>query len=574
MSELAAIQIEDLTRHFVVGRPAGRLRREKRRRRAVDGISFTVERGRVRRLHRRERRRQVHDDQDAHRHPGADRRPRAGRAAWTRCGSARAGPADRRGVRPAQPAVVGPAAGRLVRAAGRDPPAAGAERAPRGWTSCVELLDLGAVPGHSGPAAVARPADARRAGGGAAALAPSCSCWTSRRSGSTSSARRRCGRSWPPSGAEHGTTMLLTTHDLADIERLSDRVLVVDGGQVVHTGMLSGLAAGPAWSGCSPSSSPRRPTAPRRAGDQAAVGGGGRAAPAPRRHRLGRGCGRRRVGPDRAARPHHRRAGHRGRRRPPLPPRRRRPIVHSGLGRGRRWSGLLQELGAFASRPARPRRRRGRDGRRGRGRRRPARTPPSAPSAMSSLVLQQRQQPQTSDRPDCASPSTSPSRRCSRSSSASSNPSTVARDRVQPLPGRRPGRRLGDQQAQPGGRAAADPAAQLVQLGDAEPVGVQDRPSRSRSGRRRRPRPPWSRPARRRRRRRTRASPRPSRRPAAGRAARRPAARAAAPRPAARRDVEHGQRRRAGRSPSSSARRSPRSVVVLAGSPPIRGQTT
>jgi ABC-2 type transport system ATP-binding protein len=42
---------------------------------------------------------------------------------------------------------------------------------------------------------------------------------------------------------EAGTTILLTTHDLPDIERLSDRVVVVDNGRVVHAGPVEGLAA-------------------------------------------------------------------------------------------------------------------------------------------------------------------------------------------------------------------------------------------------------------------------------------------------------------------------------------------
>ncbi len=43
--------------------------------------------------------------------------------------------------------------------------------------------------------------------------------------------------------ATHGTTLLLTTHDMGDIERLCDRVLVVDHGQLVYDGTLPGLAA-------------------------------------------------------------------------------------------------------------------------------------------------------------------------------------------------------------------------------------------------------------------------------------------------------------------------------------------
>ncbi|MEP6799607.1 MAG: ATP-binding cassette domain-containing protein, partial [Lapillicoccus sp.] len=39
-----------------------------------------------------------------------------------------------------------------------------------------------------------------------------------------------------------GTTLLLTTHDMGDIERLCDRVLVVDHGQLAYDGTLPGLA--------------------------------------------------------------------------------------------------------------------------------------------------------------------------------------------------------------------------------------------------------------------------------------------------------------------------------------------
>lgn len=42
---------------------------------------------------------------------------------------------------------------------------------------------------------------------------------------------------------EHGTTLLLTTHDMGDIERLCDRVLVVDHGRLAYDGTLSGLSA-------------------------------------------------------------------------------------------------------------------------------------------------------------------------------------------------------------------------------------------------------------------------------------------------------------------------------------------
>ncbi|WP_238384649.1 ABC transporter ATP-binding protein [Segeticoccus rhizosphaerae] len=43
--------------------------------------------------------------------------------------------------------------------------------------------------------------------------------------------------------ATRGTTLLLTTHDMGDIERLCDRVLVVDRGALAYDGTLAGLGA-------------------------------------------------------------------------------------------------------------------------------------------------------------------------------------------------------------------------------------------------------------------------------------------------------------------------------------------
>jgi ABC-2 type transport system ATP-binding protein len=44
-------------------------------------------------------------------------------------------------------------------------------------------------------------------------------------------------------GATGDTTLMLTTHDLADIERLCPRLVVIDHGRVVHDGTLASLHA-------------------------------------------------------------------------------------------------------------------------------------------------------------------------------------------------------------------------------------------------------------------------------------------------------------------------------------------
>ncbi len=37
---------------------------------------------------------------------------------------------------------------------------------------------------------------------------------------------------------ERGTTVMLTTHDLADIERLCERMVIIDRGHIIHDGLL------------------------------------------------------------------------------------------------------------------------------------------------------------------------------------------------------------------------------------------------------------------------------------------------------------------------------------------------
>ncbi len=107
---------------------------------------------------------------------------------------------------------------------------------------CVELLDTGRVPGHPGAPAVARSADARRADRRAAARArdplPRRADDRPRR-GQQAGGARLPGRARPAGD----TTVVLTTHDLADIERLSRRLVVIDHGRVVHDGTLEELHA-------------------------------------------------------------------------------------------------------------------------------------------------------------------------------------------------------------------------------------------------------------------------------------------------------------------------------------------
>ena len=144
--------------------------------------SRSASRRRAAGLHRPQRRRQVHDREDPVGHPAADERPgRGGRPRALR-GPRAPCRAHRRGVRPAHPAVVGPAGARWLRSAGR--------HLPRGTRALSPPTRR--ARGHAAARAAARPAGApalarpAHAGEFAAALLhdpQSCSS-TSRPSGS------------------------------------------------------------------------------------------------------------------------------------------------------------------------------------------------------------------------------------------------------------------------------------------------------------------------------------------------------------------------------------------------------
>lgn len=119
---------------------------------------------------------------------------------------------------------------------------------------------------------------------------------------------------------ERGTTVLLTTHDLTDIEQLCNRVMVIDHGRLMYDGSLAGLHEVGRANACSwwtwSANSPDRAGAGRR-GRRAGAAGGQGGGPAPvagvPRRRFGGPAG----GADRrglpAGRPVGTGAGHRGR---------------------------------------------------------------------------------------------------------------------------------------------------------------------------------------------------------------------------------------------------------------------
>ena len=132
----------------------------------------------------------------------------------------------RRRLRTTQPTLLGSAADRVVRTASGDLRHSARPLPPKSRRVRRDAGD-GRLPAHAGAAAFARTAHARRFCGGA--------CCTIRdRLSRRTDDRTRRGRKEAIRGFiarinnERGTTIILTTHDLADVERLCRRIVLID----------------------------------------------------------------------------------------------------------------------------------------------------------------------------------------------------------------------------------------------------------------------------------------------------------------------------------------------------------
>ena len=234
------IEIEDLHRHFVVRRPVGRFRREKRVVRAVDGITFSVATG------------------ECVGYIGANGAgksttikmltgilvPTSGhvRVAGLEPVRQRRELARRIGVVFGQRSQLWwdlPLAEsfRLLAAIHRLEPARGRARLDR----CVELLGL--APLLATPVRQLSLGQRMRGELTAALLhSPELLLLDEPTVGLDIVSKEALRAFLAEERRSAGTTILLTTHDLPDIERLSDRVVVVDAGRAAYTGDLAGLA--------------------------------------------------------------------------------------------------------------------------------------------------------------------------------------------------------------------------------------------------------------------------------------------------------------------------------------------
>ncbi|MFF0560219.1 ATP-binding cassette domain-containing protein [Streptomyces sp. NPDC004266] len=235
------IELESLEKTFTVRRKAGLLRREKKQVRAVDGISFTMERGEM---------------------VGYIGPNGAGKSTTIKMLTGILTPSGGRlrvgGIDPARERTrlaqrIGVVFGqrttlwwdlplkdsyRLTHRMYRIPD----DRYEENLARCVDLLDLGDlldVPVRQ------LSLGQRMRGDIAAALLhdPEVLYLDEPTIGLDVVSKARVREFLRDLNATHGTTVLLTTHDLTDIEQLCSRVMVIDHGRLMYDGELAGLHA-------------------------------------------------------------------------------------------------------------------------------------------------------------------------------------------------------------------------------------------------------------------------------------------------------------------------------------------
>ncbi|WP_327677260.1 ABC transporter ATP-binding protein [Kitasatospora sp. NBC_00458] len=238
---MALIELDDVHRTFTVRAKAGRLRREKREVRAVDGLSFTVRAGEC---------------------VGYIGPNGAGKSTTIKMLTGILVPTSGRlrvaGVDPARERValarrIGVVFGQrttlwwdlplrdsyeLARRIYRIPE----HRYRANLERCVELLDLGAL--LDTPVRQLSLGQRMRGDLAAALLHdPQVLYLDEPTIGLDVVSKGKVREFLREVNRERGTTVLLTTHDLTDIEQLCDRVMVIDHGRVVYDGGLDGLHA-------------------------------------------------------------------------------------------------------------------------------------------------------------------------------------------------------------------------------------------------------------------------------------------------------------------------------------------
>ena len=231
-----------LAKTFVVQRKAGRVRRRREEVTAVAGIDLADRARRHGRLHRPERGREVDDHQDAHRHPRAQRRARPRRRPRAEPRSAPSWP-----VASAWCSGSARSSGGTCRCATAStccatctgcPPTA----TPRTSARFADGLDLG--PLLDVPVRQLSLGQRMRGELTAALLHdPSILLLDEPTIGLDVVSKEAVREFLVDVNREQGTTVLLTTHDLADVERLCERLLIIDHGTLIEDSTVAGITA-------------------------------------------------------------------------------------------------------------------------------------------------------------------------------------------------------------------------------------------------------------------------------------------------------------------------------------------